>query len=226
VKGGLVWAVAARDLRAEARARVTTNQVVPFAGLVMVTFALALDREEVLERTAGGLVWLATTFSLFVLVQRAFAIETADRALDALRVAGVDLGRVYLGKSIALMVQLFVLECVLVPVAVVLYRVRVDAPGAVLLVTTMICATTGLALVGTLYGGLTVGGAGRETLLPLLVLPVVAPVLIAATRATESALRSGGAAVSEGWAWVGLLAVFAAAFGIAGTLAFGALVDE
>jgi heme exporter protein B len=226
VKGGLVWAVAARDLRAEARARVTTNQVLPFAGLVMVTFALALDREEVLQRTAGGLVWLATTFSLFVLVQRAFAIETADRALDALRVAGVDLGRVYLGKSIALMVQLFVLECVLVPVAVVLYRVRVDAPGAVLLVTTMICATTGLALVGTLYGGLTVGGAGRETLLPLLVLPVVAPVLIAATRATESALRSGGAAVSEGWAWVGLLAVFAAAFGIAGTLAFGALVDE
>lgn len=226
MKGGLVWAVAARDLRAEARARVTTNQVLPFAGLVMVTFALALDREEVLQRTAGGLVWLATTFSLFVLVQRAFAIETADRALDALRVAGVDLGRVYLGKSIALMVQLFVLECVLVPVAVVLYRVRVDAPGAVLLVTTMICATTGLALVGTLYGGLTVGGAGRETLLPLLVLPVVAPVLIAATRATESALRSGGAAVSEGWAWVGLLAVFAAAFGIAGTLAFGALVDE
>ena len=60
----------------------------------------------------------------------------------------------------------------------------------------------------------------------LLVLPVVAPVLIAATRATESALRSGGAAVSEGWAWVGLLAVFAAAFGIAGTLAFGPLVDE
>jgi heme exporter protein B len=226
VNGGLVWAVAARDLRAEARARVTTNQVVPFAGLVMVTFALALDREEVLQRTAGGLVWLATTFSLFVLVQRSFAIETADRALDALRVAGLDLGRVYLGKSIALMVQLFVLECVLVPVAVVLYRVRVDAPGAVLLVTTMISATTGLALVGTLYGGLTVGGAGRETLLPLLVLPVVAPVLIAATRATESALRSGGAAASEGWAWVGLLAVFAAAFGIAGTLAFGALVDE
>ncbi|MEY2739994.1 MAG: cytochrome c-type biosis protein CcmB [Actinomycetota bacterium] len=225
-RAGLVRAVASRDLRAEARGRVVTNQIVPFAGLVMVTFAFALDREDVLSRAAGGLLWLATTFSLFVLVQRAFALETADRALDALRVAGVDLGRVYLGKSIALMVQLFALECVLVPVAVVLYRVRLDAPGAVLLVTCMVSATAGLAFVGTLYGGLTVGGAGRETLLPLLVLPVVAPVLIAATRATESALRSGGAAVSEGWAWVGLLAVFAAAFGIAGTLAFGPLVDE
>ena len=225
-RAGIAAAVAARDLRAEARGRVVTNQIVPFAGLVMVTFAFALDREDVLQRAAGGLVWLAATFSLFVLVQRAFAIESADRALDALRVAGVDLGRVYLGKSLALMVQLFALQCVLVPVAIVLYRVRVDAPGAVLLVTTTICATAGLAFVGTLYGGLTVGGAGRETLLPLLVLPVVAPVLIAATRATESALRSGGAAVSEGWAWVGLLAVFAAAFGIAGTLAFGPLVDE
>ena len=96
----------------------------------------------------------------------------------------------------------------------------------VLLVTTLVAATFGLAAVGTLYGGLAAGFKGRETLLPLLVFPVVAPVLIGATRAVESALGTAGAAVSEGWPWVGLLAVFAVAFGVGGSLAFGPLVDE
>ncbi|MHB1090036.1 MAG: heme exporter protein CcmB, partial [Ilumatobacteraceae bacterium] len=56
--------VAAKDLRIEVRSRVVTNQVVPFAGLVMVMFAFALDNDTMLERVAGGLVWLATLFSL------------------------------------------------------------------------------------------------------------------------------------------------------------------
>jgi heme exporter protein B len=96
----------------------------------------------------------------------------------------------------------------------------------VLLVTTAVTATCGLAAVGTLYGGLAAGFKGRETLLPLLVLPVVAPVLIGATRAVESALGTAGAVVSEGWPWVGLLTVFAATFVVGGTLAFGPLIEE
>ncbi len=98
--------------------------------------------------------------------------------------------------------------------------------GVVLLVTTLVLATCGLAAVGTLFGGLAAGTTGRETLLPLLVLPVVAPVLIGATRAVESALGTGGAVVSEGWPWVGLLAVFAVVFGVGGSMAFGPLIDD
>jgi heme exporter protein B len=96
----------------------------------------------------------------------------------------------------------------------------------VLLVTTVLPATCGLAFVGTLYGGLAAGAKGRETLLPLLLFPVVAPVLIGATRATEAAFGAGGVATDEGWPWVGLLVIFAAAFGIGGTLAFGPLIEE
>jgi heme exporter protein B len=96
----------------------------------------------------------------------------------------------------------------------------------VLLITTFVTATTGLAFVGTLYGGLAAGAKGRETLLPLLMLPVVAPVLIGATRATEAALGTNGATSSEGWPWIGLLMLFAVLFGAGGTLAFGSLIDE
>ena len=218
--------VAGKDLRVEWRSRVVINQVLPFAALVMVMFAFALDNDTVLIRVAPGLVWLATMFSLLVIVQRAFAVEAADCALDALRVAGVRPGGVFLGKAIALAAQLAVLELFLLAAAVVLYKTEIVADGIVLLVTTYLAATTGMAFVGTLYGGLAAGAKGRETLLPLLMLPVVAPVLIGATRATEAALGTENATPSDGWPWIGLLALFAVVFGVGGTLAFGSLIDE
>jgi heme exporter protein B len=223
---GTARLIAAKDLRVEWRSRVMLNQVVPFAVLVMVMFAFALDKDDVLTRVAPGLVWLATMFSLLVLVQRAFAVEAADGALDALRVAGVRPGGIFLGKALAMAAQLAVLESTLLVAAFVLYRAHVAAGGVVLLVTTFVVATMGLAFVGTLYGGLAAGAKGRETLLPLLLLPVVAPVLIGATRATEAALGTNGATSGEGWPWIGLLMLFAALFGAGGTLAFGSLIDE
>ena len=219
-------AIARKDLRIEWNSRILVNQVAPFAAIVMVLFAFALDNDGILQRVAPGLVWLATLFSMLVVIQRSFAVESADGALDALRVAGVDPVAIFLGKSLALAVQLLVLEALLVFTAVVLYTVEISLAGLGLLAVTVIAATVGLATVGTLYGGLAAGVRGRETLLPLLLLPVVAPVLIGATRATEAAFGSGGATISEGWPWVGLLAVFAVLFVAVGSVAFGPLVDE
>ena len=219
--------VAVKDLQIERRSRVITNQVLPFAGVTMVIFAFALDADtQILERVAPGLVWLATMFSLLLIVQRSFAVEADDGALDAMRVAGVDARGIYLGKLLGIGVQLLVLEVLLLFTAVILYGETVRAEGIVLLVTTLLSATCGLAAVGTLYGGLAAGFKGRETLLPLLTLPAVAPVMIGATRAVEAALGTADAAVADGWRWVSVLAVFAVAFGVGGALAFGPLIDE
>ena len=218
--------VAAKDLRIERRSHIITNQVLPFAALVMVLFAFALDNDDALTRVAPGLVWMATLFSLVVLVQRTFAVETADSALDALVVAGVRPEGIFHGKAMALAAQLAVLEALLLAAAMVLYRVELRGEGIALLVVTFVVATLGLAFVGTLYGGLAAGAKGRETLLPLLMLPVVAPVLIGATRATEAALGTNDATPSEGWPWIGLLALFAVLFGAGGTYAFGSLLDD
>lgn len=219
-------AVARKDLTIEWNSRILVNQVAPFAAIVMVLFAFALDNEGILQRVAPGLVWLATLFSMLVVIQRAFAVESADGALDALRVAGVDPSAIFAGKSLALMLQLFALELLLVGTAVVLYGVEMTLGGFAEMLSTMVAATVGLACVGTLYGGLAAGARGRETLLPLLLLPVVAPVLIGATRATEAAFGSGGTQVSEGWPWIVLLVVFAVIFSAVGSVAFGPLVDE
>ena len=218
--------LAAKDLLIERRSRVLVNQVLPFSGLVMVVFAFALGTGGVLERAAPGLVWLAVLFSSLSTVQRSFGLETADGAMESLRVAGVEPIALFLGKAAALAIELLVLVTVLIGLAVVLYGTEPRAEGIVLLVTTAISATLGLAALGTIYGGLAAGGSGRETLLPLLVLPVAAPVLIGATRGVEAALGTDRTAVSEGWPWVGLLLVFAVAIGVGGALAFGTLIED
>ena len=223
---GVARLVAAKDLRVEMRSRVLVNQVLPFAAIVMVLFAFALDRDDLLARVAPGLIWLATVFSMLVVIQRSFAVEADDGALDALRTAGVPAQGIYFGKATALTLQLVLLEVLLFLAAFVLYSSRVDSGGVVLLVTSALAASCGLGLVGTLYGGLTTGTKGRESLLPLLLLPVVAPVLIGSTRATEAALGVGGISMREGWAWVALLATYALLFGIGGSMAFGPLVDD
>ncbi len=219
-------AVARKDLAIEWNSKILVNQVAPFSAIVMVLFAFALDNEGILQRVAPGLVWLATLFSMLVVIQRTFAVESADGALDALRVAGIDPSAIFFGKAIALMVQLFALELLLVATAVVLYGVEMSALGFLEVLVTLATATIGLGFVGTIYGGLASAVRGRETLLPLLLLPVVAPVLIGATRATEAAFESGGAKVSEGWPWISLLLMFAVIFGVVGSVAFGPLIDE
>lgn len=214
--------VAGKDLRIEARSRVTVNQVAPFAVLVLVLFAFALEPDRgLLTRAAAGLFWLAVTFSALLAIQRSFAIESADGARDGLRLSGLDPAGIFLGKAGAIALELLALEALLGAGVVLLYDVELG--GAVLLTTTCLAATLGLAGAGTVYGVLAAGVRVRETLLPLLLLPVVAPVVLAATRATEAAL---GQSATDGWSWVRLLGAFAVIYAAVGALAFGPLLED
>ena len=214
--------VAGKDLRIEARSRVTANQVAPYAVLVLILFAFALDPDRgVLARASAGLFWLAVLFSALLATQRAFAIEAHDDARDGLRLSGLDPGRIFLGKVGAIAAQLLALEVLLAVGVVVLYDVSLQ--GAAMLVTTCLVATLGLAAAGTVYGVIAAGLRVRETLLPLLLLPVVAPVLLGATRASEAALDLG---TDGGWGWVQLLGTFALVYVVFGVLAFGPLLEE
>lgn len=214
--------VAGKDLRIEARSRVATNQVAPFAVVILVLFGFALDPDRgVLGRASAGLFWVAVLLSALLAVQRSFAVEAGDGAGDGLRLSGLDPAGVFLGKAAAVAAQLAALELVLAAGIVVLYDA--DLGGFALLVATSVAATVGLAAAGTVYGVLATGLKVRETLLPLLLLPVVAPVLLAATRAWEVGM---GISVDDGWRWAQLLAVFAAVYVTVGVLAFGALLEE
>ncbi|MGH9151032.1 MAG: heme exporter protein CcmB [Acidimicrobiales bacterium] len=214
--------VAGKDLRIEVRSRVATNQVAPFALVVLVLFGFALDPDRgVLARASAGLFWVAVLLSSLLAVQRSFAVESGDATSDGLRLSGLDPAGIFLGKAAAVAAQLAALQVVLAAGVVVLYDA--DLGGPALLVATCAAATVGLAAAGVVYGALAAGLRVRETLLPLLLLPVVAPVLLAATRAWEAGM---GLSVDDGWRWAQLLAVFAAVYLALGVAAFGALLEE
>ena len=214
--------MAGKDLRIEWRSRVTTQQIAPFALLVILLFGMALDPDRgILARASSGLFWVAVLFCSLLAIQRAFTIEAADGGRDALRLSGLDPAGVFLGKAAAIAVQLVALEVVLAIGVVVIYGAEVT--GFPLLIATCLAATAGLAAAGTLYGVLAAGLRVRETLLPILLLPVLAPVLIGATRSFEAAL---GGVAADGWPWCGLLVTFALLYLTFGTLAFGTLLEE
>ena len=214
--------VAGKDLRIEVRSRVATSQVAPFAVLVLMLFAFALDPDRgVLGRAASGLFWVAVLFSAVLAVQRSFSVESGEGTRDALRASGIDPAGIFLGKAAAVGAQLLALEVVLGAGVVVLYDVH--PAGPIQLVAACLLGTVGLAAAGTVYGIVAAGLRVRETLLPLLLLPVVAPVLLAGTKVWDAALNGASA---DGWPWLRLLAVFAVVYVTVGVAAFGLLLEE
>jgi heme exporter protein B len=213
--------VAGRDLRVEARSHVTLHQVAPFALLVLLLFGFALDPDRgVLERATPGLYWVTVLFSALLALARSAKLEEADGVRDALRLSALEPAGVFVGKALAVAAELVALEVLLGAGVIVLYGA--DPAGVGLLVATCLAATVSVAATGTLYGALVSGLRVRETLLPLLLLPVLAPVLIGATRAFEAALAG---APADGWPWCGLLAAFAVLYSVAGAFAYGTLLE-
>jgi heme exporter protein B len=214
--------VAEKDLRIEARSRVATNQIAPYALVVLLLFGFAFDQNRsLLLNAAPGLFWMAVLLCTLLAVQRSIAVEAADGARDGLRLSGLDPAGIFLGKAVAIAVQMLALELVLTAGIVVLFGTRLEDIG--LLVAAAVAATLGLAAAATVYGVMSAGLRVRETLLPLLVLPVVAPVLLGATQAWEGALGLSGDPAGK---WLALLVGFAAIYVTLGVLVFGALLEE
>ena len=214
--------VAAKDLRIEWRARTTLGQILPFGLLVLVLFGFALDANRPTLRLATpGLLWMTVLFATVVAVQRSTAVESSDGARRVLLLSGMSPAAAFLGKAAAVAVQLLAVEAVLLGGVVVLYEAEIES--LLLVAVAGAVATVGLAAAGSLLGAVVAGVRAHQTVLPILLLPVVAPVLIAATRAFADAL---GTTAVDGWAWVGLLAGFAAVNVAVGTVTYGPLLED
>jgi len=217
-----VLLIARKDLRVEWRSKVTLGHVAPLALLILVVFAFAFDaNSRLLELGAGGLYWVAVLFGGTLLIQRAFDVETEDGNFDAFRMSAIGAPSLFLGKSLGVFLQVVFLELVLVPGVALLYNVRID--NWVLLLAAAVGGTLAFSVCGVLWGAMAAGLRVRATLLPLLLVPVLAPVLLAGSRAFETAL---GVRAEAGWTWTGLMFVIAAVHTAIGLGTFGFLLEE
>ncbi|MBZ5501734.1 MAG: heme exporter protein CcmB [Acidobacteriia bacterium] len=177
-----------KELRLEFRTRELLNTTVIFALVVVVLFSFAFNpTPEESRRYGPGLLWIAFLFAGSLMLHPSFGREQANNTLDALRMAPVSTFAILLGKMLANFIFLSLAEVVLVPVFAVLYNVSLaGVVGRLILV--LILGTLGIVITGTVFSAVSAHARMRELLLPLLLLPILAPLLIAAVEATASLL--------------------------------------
>ncbi|HEX9738881.1 MAG TPA: heme exporter protein CcmB, partial [Candidatus Limnocylindria bacterium] len=196
-------AIAAKDLRAELRGRQAVTSTLFLAALTLLIFGFALGPDHARLAAAGpGLLWLAVILSGVLAVGRLHQLEMEDGAFELLALYPIPRAAIYLGKALGGLAAMLALGALVLPLTVVLYALDVASslPGLVLVIG---LGALGFTAIGTLYAGLTVRLRAREVLLPLLLLPVVAPLLLAAVSATASLLA--GDPFGELSAWLQLL---------------------
>jgi heme exporter protein B len=212
-----------KELRLEFRTRELLSATVIFALVVVVLFSFAFDPTSAESRRYGpGLLWIAFLFAGSLMLNPSFAREQANETLDALRMAPVSSFAILSGKMLVNFIFMSLAEVVLVPVFAVLYNVSLT--GVVWrLILVLALGTSGLVITGTVFSAISAHARMRELLLPLLLLPILAPLLIAAVEATASLLTEQPALDRT---WVAFLAGFDIVFLTASWLLCDYLVEE
>jgi heme exporter protein B len=212
------WAVLRKDVVVERRAKEGLNALIFFAGLLLFLFYFALgpDRDRI-RGALPGLFWLAFVLAGLLGLGRAFALERENDCLDGLIVAPGDKSAIYLGKVAGTTALMVVMEAAFIAATGFFYNLDLW-PAVPRLLVVAVAGTVGFAAVGTLFAAMTVQLRAREVLLPVLLLPLVVPVLLAAVRLTEGALAG------EPWGtalpWWQLLVGFDVVFVVVGLLTF------
>jgi heme exporter protein B len=178
--------VLAKELRLEFRARELLTITVVFALVIVVLFSFAFDPTAGESRRWGpGLLWIAFLFAGSLMLNPCFAREQSNQTLDALRMAPISGFAILAGKMLANLIFLSVAEAILVPIFAVLYNLSLAGiVGRLALV--LLLGTVGLVVTGTVFSAIASHARMRELLLPLLLLPLLAPLLVAAVEATAA----------------------------------------
>ncbi len=217
-------AIFRKDLMAERRTKDVSIAILLFGFTVAVAFAFAFDpTSDEARRIAGGLLWLAFLFASLLGLNRSFARETANDCLQGLRLMPVDLGSIYLGKLLSNLLFMLAAELVLLPVFNIFFNLNLfERPGWLALI--LLLGTWGVASLGTIFSAVSANTRMRELMLPMLLLPLTIPVLIAAIESTTILLR--GLPMREAELWIKLLAGFDVIFTVLAWLLFDSVVQE
>ena len=214
----LLW----KDVLLELRTKDIVVSILVFALLAMVIFNFAIDpTPQMVALVAPGILWVSFTFAGVLGLTRSFTLEKEGGNLHGLMLAPVGRDAIFFGKMLGVFLFMVVVEVIVFPIFVVLFDLSLAMPG---LIPVALLATLGVAALGTVFSAMAVNTRSREVMLPVLFLPVVMPVVVAAVEASAIVIRGdGGTDLAR---WIPLLAVFDAIFLVVGPVAFNLVVEE
>lgn len=218
------WVIAAKDLRLEFRSRTAFLSSLAFTALVLAIFNFARDPTLVAATdVAPGILWITFSFAGLLGLNRAFALERENRTLEGLLLAPVSRTAIYIGKAIANLVFMGLVECVALPLFALFFGVPV-VPILAPLLGVMALATLGFVAVGTLLSAIAVSTRFAEMMLPVLMLPFLVPPITAAVQVTSRLFA--GRPFSELAPWLKLLAAYDIVVVVTALLVFEFTLDE
>ncbi|HEU4996659.1 MAG TPA: heme exporter protein CcmB [Gemmatimonadaceae bacterium] len=218
-----VRAIARKDLTTELRAKAGFNAVASLGVTILILLGLALGPDaQALRNAAVGSVWLATLFSGVLAFNRSFQVELESGALEPLLQYPGPRWTIFAGKLLGNLVFVTLMVAIVVAVGVVLFGVRLPT-GWPALLGVLALGILGLVVLGTFYASMASRSRAREVLLPLLLFPMLVPVLLAATTASQALL--GADLMHEAGAWIRLLAAYDVVFLIATFIAFEHVIE-
>jgi heme exporter protein B len=216
------WTILSKDLRTEARTRQTVLSAIVFSLLTLVIFQFAFDLRRVdIKSLAPGVLWATFLFNAVLVLGRAFAVEREHSTIEALALAPMDRGVIFLAKWSSSFVFMLLTEVAVLLIFAVMFDL---SAFSLLILPITLLATAGFSSAGTSLSVIAFNARAREVMLPLLLLPLTVPVLIAAVEATSLVLSGGG--LSEVAPWLNLLIAFDILFGTVCYYSFGALLEE
>ena len=233
---GKVATLTSKDLRVEWRSRDTLPSMVAFAVAVTVLLAFVLPASSdpatpvdvpigtaPLGRVLAGFFWVIVFFAGLIAFARTYEAEREDGALDALVLLPLDRSGLWLAKCLSNLVLLVALEVLLAPIFAILFGVAIwDVWPTFLLITLLV--DIGFVAIGTLFSSIAVHTRSRDLILPVLAVPALVPVFIAAVELTTTAFEGGGIGDVTSAGWFAILATFDVVAAAVGALAFDAVV--
>jgi heme exporter protein B len=211
-----------KDLKIELRTKEALSASFVFCVLVLVIFNFTLDLNvEDARRLGAGFMWVAFAFGGILSLNRSFALEKDEGCSKALMLAPVDRGAIYAGKFLANLIFMFITQVLILPLFVVFFNVSIGS-GIPLLLLIFFLGSIGFSSVGTLFSAVAANTRMRELLLPLLLLPISIPVLLASVETTAYVLGVN----DEPSFWFKLLVVYDIVFVTASFLVFEYAMEE
>jgi heme exporter protein B len=214
-----------KDLRVELRTGEAVPAMLLFSLSTFVLFHFALDRRSVEGDLAAGVLWVTLLFAAVLGMVRLFVGEREQGGFDGFLLAPVDRTALFVAKAAVLFCFLAAVELIAVPAFAVLLLGPTPWEAVPELIAVLALADLGVAVVGTLIGALGVQTRARELIVPILALPLMLPVAIAAARATAPLLAEAGAEALPG-RWLAVLALYDLVFGLLAYAVFDFLLED